>query len=198
MIHRLTIATFVILWFGCRPADPYQDVEYQNFDLKALVQQLIENQASVKNYTVHKISTANGIEEQSEIGTPDSLFWEKELTPLLKADINKPSLKGVYKISDGVADQKSNLQRLVYAALPSANADVMRLEIKYLDNASEVRQVIAWISTKNPVYDSKQKISLWVNKYNNRLMIDSLSIKGFNKTIMQDSLIYQTRLIVNH
>lgn len=194
----LLIAFSVFLWIGCQPSDTNQNAPNEYFDLEGFVQQLISNQIKGTSYPVTKISSANGVEEESVVATPDSLFWRKELTPLIKADINKPSLKDAYKITDGISEQRSNLQRLVYIALPDTKTEVLRLEIKYLQEVGEARQVVAWVATKNPVYESKQKIDLWVNKYNNNLLIDSLIIKGFNKTLMQDSLMYQTKLIVTH
>ena len=187
-----------ILWVGCQPATTKQNEPTSYFDMDSFAQRLIENQTNTDKYTVTKISVANGVEEKTRVAKTDSLFSTKELTPLLNANINKPSLSGAYSVTDNLPEKNSNLKRLVYTILPKSNSDVSRLEIKYLDSIEEVRQIVAWITTKNPVYNSKQEVNLWVNRYNGKLLIDSLSIKGFNKTLFQDSLTYQTKLIVKH
>jgi len=195
-MRKIFFLLFIIM-AGCKPTDSQSDIN-QYFDLDSFVHQLIVNQTTVGNYHVIKTSVANGVEEHTEIEKTDSLFWVTELTPLIKADINKPSLVDAYKISDGLKEQNSNLQKLVYSEKPETNADVIRLEIKYLDNTNDVRQVVAWTGTQNPVYSAKQKIDLWVNRYKNTLLIDSLSVKGYNKTLLQDSLLYQSKTIVKH
>lgn len=196
-MRKLFLLLFIFVT-GCQPVTNSKNEANSYFDLNGLMHQLIVNQTTEGYYPVIKTSVANGIEEHIEIEKPDSLFWVTELTPLIKADINKPSLVDVYKISDGLKEQNSNLQKLIYSAKPTSNADVIRLEIKYLDNTNDVRQIVAWIGTQNPVYSAKQKIDLWVNRYKNTLMIDSLSVKGFNKTLLQDSLLYQSKTIVKH
>lgn len=196
-MRKLSVVLLIVV-SSCQLASDNKKEVRSYFDLNGFIHQLITDQLSASKYPVIKTSIANGTEEQVVVEKPDSLFWNTELTPLIKADINKPSLVDSYKINDGLKEQNSNLKKLVYSAKPETNTDVIRLEIKYLENIAEVRQVVVWVETKNPVYSARQKIDLWVNRYKNQLLIDSLSIKGFNKTLLQDSLQYKSKLIVKH
>lgn len=188
---------FLIAAVACESVESNDGKTAPYFDLNSFVNSLIQTQ-SISSSVIEKTTLANAVEEKVKVESADSMFWKTELTPLLNADINKPSLFDAYTIESSVPDDKSNLLKNVYEVKPNTNASVQKLEIKYLKKPSEVRQIVAIIHKDNPVYDSYQKINLWTNRYNNKLLIDSLSVTGYNKTVFQDSLIYQTKLSVNH
>lgn len=195
-MRKFLLLTFISV-VACQQVSKQEGTAEPYFRINDFVNTLIQSQAQSGN-KVHKLTIANGIDEVVEISEPDSAFWKTELTPLLSADINKPSLFDAYTIKEGASEETSNLLRTIYDAKPKVDVSVKRLEIKYLNKPTEVRQIIATINKDNPVYNSYQKINLWTNKYGGKLLIDSMNVTGYNKTVFQDSLVYQTKLKVLH
>lgn len=186
---------------GCTP-EPKTDSINKYFDLPGFTQSLIKNQAS-SNRSVSKKSTVNSRTEKQIIGQTDSLFWTNELTFLLNSNLNIASLIDAYNIQENIPDSGSNLLKTIYTSLPESNGIVKKLEIKYLDDLSEVRQIIIEIENTNSVYSTQKKIRLWVNNFPvstkehvGQLKIDSIITTGFNKTIFLDSMIYSSVLVV--
>jgi len=180
---------------GCKPTVTETNTIDPFFDLASFTQNLLKTHSLLLN-TVTKTSFANNLTEQIEIATTDSVFWKAELAPLLSINLNKPSLKDAYTIETDIPDKTSNLLKTVYTALPKSKTPIKKLEIKYLNTPSEIRSVIAVIKNENLVYSSKQEIILWTNKYGNHLQIDSLIFRGYNKTILLDSMVYESKVAI--
>ncbi len=187
----LIIALFMI---GCTsPAPKKADIK-PYFDITSFTENLILNQ-SQSGLPVSKKLWVNGVKEEVEVKNTDSLFWATELYPLLIAEINKPSLLGAFDIQEKVEEQNSNLLKTIYTALPDANTTVKKIEIKYLNNPKELRQIVAQLKTENHVYKTTQNIHVWLNDYNGLLLIDSLKTTGINKTIFLDTMHYASSVI---
>ncbi|MCF6361518.1 MAG: hypothetical protein L3J29_12250 [Cyclobacteriaceae bacterium] len=163
------------------------------FDVTSFTQNLIEQQFQ-RGASVVKTTNVNGVIEERLISDTDSLFWVTELTPLLNADINKPSLKEAYLVEIEVEEVNSNLLKTIYSAQPSLKSKVKLIEIKYLGKPEEVRQIFAVMQTDNPVYSTHQSIHIWINNQEGKLIIDSLKIEGFNKTVLLDSMVYSSTI----
>ena len=192
---RIFILFISLLWAGCQPITSNISSNEAYFDLPGFAQELLETQVKGQGQVVKTIQV-NQIQDISIIDNPDSIFWATELFPLLNGNINKPSLINAYSVQQDIPDELSNLLKTVYTALPESNTTIKKLEIKYLDSPKEIRQVIVFIDNKNSVYNTQQVIQLWTNKYGSKLLIDSLVTKGFNKTILLDSMKYSSKVVI--
>ena len=194
MKRLIIIISFISV--ACKPTATETINNDSFFDVVTFSQNLLKTHSSLLN-TVTKTSYANNLIEKKEIAKTDSIFWKTELTPLLSVNLNKPSLKNAYAIEIDMPENTSNLLKTGYIALPNSKTSIKKLEIKYLNTSSEIRSIFVVIENDNPVYTSKQEIMLWTNKYGNQLQIDSLIFRGYNKTILLDSMVYESKVIVN-
>jgi len=192
---RIVVLISALLWIGCQPITPQTNTSNKYFNLSGFAQELLISQAKDKNSVV-KITQVNNVEERNSGFYPDSSFWAIELSSLLNANLNKPSLSDAYSIQSNVSEKNSNLLKTVYTASPETNAHITLLEVKYLKNPKEVRQIIAFIKSENSVYNTHQVINLWLNKYGSQLLIDSIYMQGFNKTVLLDSMKYSSKVVV--
>ena len=180
---RLTILLFIVTLFGCNQ-EPQQKVEVTLFDLPGLVDELVLNMDTKKHRTI-KTFTLNTDSETKQYGSSDSSFWSRELSKLRGIDLNSPQIRDVLNINSNLKDENSNLTIDEYI-LPDNNlAHVKKLRIYYLGDSSEIRQIYAELNSDNLMANSNSKINLWVNRYSNGLLVDSLQIVGCDKTFMQ-------------
>jgi hypothetical protein len=180
---RLSILLFIVTLFGCN-YEPQHKVEVELFDLPGLVDELVLNMDTKKHRTI-KTFTLNTDSENKQYGSSDSSFWSRELSKLRGIDLNSPQIRDVLNINSNLKDENSNLTIDEYI-LPDNNlAHVKKLRIYYLGDSSEIRQIYAELNSDNLMANSNSKINIWVNRYNNRLLIDSLQIVGCDKTFMQ-------------
>jgi hypothetical protein len=180
---RLSILLFIVTLFGCNH-EPQHKVEVTLFDLPGLVDDLVLNM-DTKKHRATKTFTLNTDAETKQYGSSDSSFWARELSKLRGIDLNSPQIRDVLHINRNLKDENSNLTIDEYL-LPDNNlAHVKKLRIYYLGDSSEIRQIYAELNSDNLMANSNSKINLWINRYNNRLLIDSLQIVGCDKTFMQ-------------
>ena len=192
---RLLVILSVFLWIGCQPIETQTNSTDKYFDLPHFSQELLKAQINTKSKVV-KITQVNKVEEKNNINKADSAFWATELSPLLNEELNRPSLIDAYSIQNDIPEQTSNLLKTVYTALPNTHTDIKWLEIKYLDTPKNIRQITARFRSENSVYTTEQVVNLWVNKYGNLLLIDSINTQGYNKTILLDSMKYCSKVVV--
>ena len=192
---KILILLSALLWIGCQPITPPTNSTDKYFNLSGFVQELLIAQTKLKSNVV-KITQVNNVEERNSSIKADSTFWAIELSPLLNVDLNKPSLADAYSVQSNVSENSSNLLKTVFTALPESKTNITLLEVKYLKNPTNIREVIAHIQSENSVYTTHQVINLWLNKYGNQLLIDSIYMQGFNKTILLDSMKYSSKVLV--
>lgn len=180
---RLAILLFVVTLVGCNHEPQHKD-EVTLFDLPGLVDELVLNM-DTKNYRAIKSFTLNTDAETKQYESSDSSFWSRELSKLREIDLNSPQIRDVLNINSNLNDENSNLTIDEYL-LPDNNlAQVKKLRVYYLVDSSEIRQIYAELNSDNLMATSSSKINLWINRYNNKLLIDSLQIVGCDKTFMQ-------------
>ncbi len=193
----IKLATLLIplLLIGCYSTTSKVNTTAKYFDLPGFTKKLLVRQVVAHNKVI-KASQVNKVSETIVIDSADSLFWATELFPLLNETLNNPSLPDSYLVKQHVPEASSNLLKIEYTAMPNTSARIKKLEVKYLTNPSEIRQIIAVIESNNSVFNTQQIVQLWVNKYGNQLFIDSLQMEGFNKTILLDSMHYSSKIVV--
>ena len=179
---RVTILLALAL-IACK-TEPQQKIEVLWFDLPNLVNELVLNMDN-KNHRATKTFTLNSDTEIKKYDSSDSIFWARELAVLREIDLNSPQLRDVISINNNLKDENSNLLIDEYLVADDNTALYKKLSIYYLKESSEIRQVYAELTSDNLISKSSTKFSLWINRYNNKLIIDSLQIIGCDKTFMQ-------------
>ena len=186
---RITTLLFLVVLFGCT-TEPQQKAEAIWFDLPGLVDQLVLNMGN-KNHQTIKTFALNFESETKQYDSTDSSFWAIELSKLREIDLNSAQIRDVLIFNSNIKDDKSNLLIDEYL-LPENNiAPLQKLSVYYLEETSEIRQISADLSSNNLIANSQTKIYLWVNRYNDKLLIDSLQIIGCDKTLMRPEREYQ-------
>jgi len=192
----MRLATILLLIaLGCT-SKPQQKAGSILFDLPNLVDELVMGM-DTKNHRTIKTFELNHDSETKQYESTDSAFWAIQLARLREIDLNSPQIRDVLNITRNIKDDKSNLLINEYL-MPDKNiAPLKKLIVYYLDEASEIRQIYAELNSDNLIANSSTKINLWINRYNDGLLIDSLQIVGCEKTFMQAEREYQitTRII---
>lgn len=188
-MRRLAILLFLVVSWGCKH-EPQQVAKAVWFDLPNLVDELVlsmdaKNQRTIKTFDLNQES------ETKQYDISDSTFWAKELARLREIDLNSPQIRDVLNIARNIKDDKSNLLINEYLVTDNNIASLKKLSIYYLDDTSEIRQIFAELNSDNLIANSSTKIYLWINRYNDGLLIDSLQIVGCEKTLMQAEIEYQ-------
>ena len=186
---RITTLLFLVVLFGCT-TEPQQKAEAIWFDLPGLVDQLVLNMDN-KNHQTIKTFALNFESETKQYDSTDSSFWAIELSKLREIDLNSAQIRDVLIFNSNIKDDKSNLLIDEYLLLENNIAPLQKLSVYYLEETSEIRQISADLSSNNLIANSQTKIYLWVNRYNDKLLIDSLQIIGCDKTLMRPEREYQ-------
>jgi hypothetical protein len=186
---RLLILIFTITLFGCQ-SQPKQEVKQLWFDLPGFVDELVLNM-SAQNRPAAKFFLLNAEEEAKEYESSDSTFWAAELAKLEEIDLNSPQVRDIISIKRSIKDDKSNLLINEYlVAADNVNA-LKKLKIYYLTDTSDIRIIYAELNSNNFIEKSATKITLWLNSYNNQLLIDSLEVMVKDRTLMQSAREYK-------
>jgi hypothetical protein len=187
---RLSIFFIIVLLIGCKP-DSQNRVAVEWFDLPGLVDELVLNMDN-KNHRAIKTFTLNRDVETKQYESSDSTFWARELAKLSGIDLNSSQIRDALQMKGNIKDYKSNLLIDQYL-LPDDNmATLKKLNVYYLEDTSEIRQIYAELNSDNLISKSNTKINLWINRYSNILLIDSLQIVGCDKTFMQSEREYHS------
>jgi hypothetical protein len=136
-----------------------------------------------KKRPVIKSFWLNDETETKTINHADSSFWAIELAHLEQIDLNAPQLKGNLISFTGIEDSLSNLLINEYL-INKKEIPIKKLRVYYLDEPDNIRVIHAELNSDNFIAQSTSSIDLWLNRYNNKLLIDSLRIRGSDKIIM--------------
>jgi hypothetical protein len=185
----------LLITLGCTPK-PEHKADSLMFDLPKLVDELVLGM-DTKNHRAIKTFELNYDSETKQYESTDSSFWAIQLARLREIDLNSPQIRDVLNITTNIKDDKSNLLINEYLVSENNNASLKKLSVYYLNDTSEIRQIYAELNSDNLIANSTTKINLWINRYNDGLLIDSLQIVGCEKTFMQAEREYQitTRII---
>lgn len=186
---RLITLFFLVALIGCT-SEPKEKAEAIWFDLPTLLDELVLNM-DTKNHRTIKTFMLNHESETKEYESTDSSFWAIELAKLRGIDLNSPQLRDVLIINRDIKDNKSNLLIDEYQLPDDNSALLKKLHVYYLEDTSEIRQIYAELISDNLIANSQTKINLWVNRYSEKLLIDSVLIIGHDKTLMQPIREYQ-------
>ena len=179
---RFLILFLLLGLFSCTPEPQQKDVTNW-FDLPGFIDELIVNMDAKNNQAI-KSFVLNNTVETNHYASTDSSFWAIELAKIRAIDLNSPQLRNDLKAKADIKDSKSNLLIDEYILSDESSSALRKLSIYYLEDPSEIRQIYAELKSANLIANSATRINLWVNRYNNKLLIDSLQIIGRDKTLM--------------
>ena len=165
------------------------------FDIPGLSNQLVKSM-SVAAPTVEKEFEFNGVSESLRIEVSDSSFWKQELAKLTETNLNSPSVRDYIALKSAARDHRSNLMVDQYIIESESKSSLNEVLIYYLDVPSEIRQISVSLKESNLITDSETVINIWLNRYQDILLIDSLSLSSHEKTILQAPRDYTNKLTV--
>ena len=186
---RVTILLLSIILFGCSQK-PQPGVSLLWFDLPNVLDELVVNM-NAKNHKTIKTFILNSDTETKTFDSTDSTFWALELAKLKEIDLNSPQIRDVLNLTSSIKDENSNLLIDAYMMPEDGTSSLKKLNIYYLKDTTEIRQIYAELNSDNLISNSGTKINLWVNRYDEKLLIDSLQIVGCGKTFMQPEREYR-------
>lgn len=189
-MRRLFLFGIVIL-LGCQEdSAPQQNIDYLDFpEFTGTVLKNMDNRSA----DAEKWFILNNKQESKSYTATDSTFWSQELQLLAKIDLNAPKYRDVIEISTENADSTSNL---FFDRITSTNpdTDLRKIDIFYLDNINQIRKLHIDYATKNFFTESRHRLTIWLNDYNDQLLIDSLVSSGVDKVRFQKERNYESHV----
>ena len=186
---RFIILLLSISLFGCSQ-EPQPGVSHLWYDLPNVVDELVVNM-NTKNHKTIKTFILNSDTETKTYDSTDSTFWALELAKLKEIDLNSPQIRDVLSVKSSIKDESSNLLINEYLMPEGGNSSLKKLNVYYLKDTTEIRKIYVELNSDNLISNSGTKINLWVNRYDEKLLIDSLQIVGCDKTFMQPEREYR-------
>ena len=120
----------------------------------------------------------------------DSLGWQKELSIFKTADIHKPGLRDYFEkvIKDSGTDSIEE-----YVLKDTSKSETLFLRIIRKTGSDLVSEIEAVQHTDNPIYYSRRDLYLRFQPVDHeQVRLDSFGVRGYQKMILQDSVIYFT------
>ena len=191
MTRALLTVIVLVLFVGCKNNLVVKESNSIQLDIPKFTQTLASNMANRK-LEISKTFELNETSETKKYTELDSSFWTKELTILEKIDLNSPQLNGTFEVEKGIEDQFSNLLIDHYSFLDDSDIGIDRLSIYYLDKPDDIRQIRAELGSNNFIAKSNSKFNVWLNRYGDDLLIDSLEVISQDKTLMQPARNYRS------
>ncbi len=182
--RTILIILLGILQFSCERRTIREQADI--FDLEKFIDEQIEELAEGK-YELQKLTVIDDSVERATV-THDSAGWTKELSIFKTADIHKPGLRDYYERSV-ISRNGNRIEK--YTLRDTSESRTLYLTIIYREDSRAVSQVKAAQQTNNPIYQSKRDLFIGFKRLDDQgILMDTFSIKGFQKMVMQDSVNY--------
>lgn len=187
MLKNYFLLLFLLICFAaCVPTSATIETDKKYFDLIQFVNAQVNELNARKPQVKKKIFLGS---ETDEI-LSDTLNWEKELALFREADINSPSFRDSYEI-----DEDKLSHSITYTAKES-RLKVKEITIIFDENSQidkiSVKQIKIFFLEDNQLYELQRDL---VMELKNNLL-SAYTIKGFQKVILKDSLIYQIEAVI--
>jgi hypothetical protein len=157
------------------------------------LEKLVEEQVSILSSGTYQIKKTAFLNEKHDekILKPDSLGWLDELKLFRDADINLPSLRGVYEMVAGPGELTSNLQEIDFIPVKEVQG-VQYIKVFYAENRDDVRKIETRVTEVNSLFRGETILKLELRRDGeNNLVLTSYEITGGQKMIMLDSVEYK-------
>jgi hypothetical protein len=159
-----------------RLAGPYFDVRGL---LDAQIRQLTASQPAITKHVALRNDTPETVQVPR-------VKWADELQIFYQADINKPALRGAYRLDSTM--EAGGATRRTYTAQPGhPNASVTRLSV--LSTGGQPQEIEATLRQDNVLFSSQKQLRLTLQQGQLR----AYSVRGSQKLVFFDTLRYQTR-----
>ena len=148
------------------------------------VEYLAKNQAELEKQS--------GFGDTEEIVTlrHDSAAWAKELSLFRTADIHKPGLRSFYEQEEYESGGDLVTE---YELSDSTQSETINLRIIRSKETGNIVKIEALQHTRNPIYNSRRKLMMkFLPARDIEVRLDSFSVTGFQKMVIQDSVTYQS------
>jgi hypothetical protein len=175
--------------FSCSQAEQ----EVKTGELYFSLEKLVEEQVSILSSGTYQIKKTAFLNEKHDekILKPDSLGWLDELKLFRDADINLPSLRGVYEMVAGPGELTSNLQEIDFIPVKEVQG-VQYIKVFYAENRDDVRRIETRVTKVNSLFRGETILKLELRRDGeNNLVLTSYEITGGQKMIMLDSVEYK-------
>jgi hypothetical protein len=167
--------------------------EVKTGELYFSLEKLVEEQVSILSSGTYQIKKTAFLNEKHDekILKPDSLGWLDELKLFRDADINLPSLRGVYEMVAGPGELTSNLQEIDFIPVKEVQG-VQYIKVFYAENRDDVRKIETRVTEVNSLFRGETILKLELRRDGeNNLVLTSYEITGGQKMIMLDSVEYK-------
>ena len=192
-MRSLVLLTLILVFSSC--SEEVKTVRTEWFDIPDLSNRLIMNMSDA-GPSIHKEFIFNGESESRRIDETDSSFWRIELAKLAEINLNSPMVRDYIDLKAASRDNYSNLMVDQYKIDHASKSSIKEVLIYYLDVPSEIRQIHVRFNESNLVFKSETEIDIWLNRYQDLLLIDSLSFSSREKTLLQSKRDYTNKLSV--
>lgn len=166
---------------ACVPTSATTDADKKYFDLI----QFTDNQVRELYMQKRQVKKKIFLDGQTDEIISDTLNWEKELALFKEADINSSSLRDSYEISE------DKIARTITYTAKESKLKVKEIRLIFDEqsqmNRVSVKQVKIFFSEDNQLYEIQRDLMMELR--NN--LLSAYSIKGFQKVILKDSLVYE-------
>ncbi|WP_375435266.1 hypothetical protein [uncultured Hymenobacter sp.] len=151
------------------------------FDIKGFLDSQVAKLNRQQPVVEKQVRLRDGRLETSRVTETD---WSKELQIFYQADINKPALRGAYKIEPVKQQEGSNT---TYKMKPGSEVSVQELAVTKA--ADYPKSITATIIQDNPLFYSEKKLQLQADSRG----LQSYSVEGIQKLVMFDTVRYTVR-----
>ncbi|GHM99664.1 hypothetical protein WSM22_11540 [Cytophagales bacterium WSM2-2] len=185
MMRPFLLALLAAALVSCNRQNLKYDKPYFDFDSLVHVQMINLGNSKV---TVIKTSALNGRRDSTSI-VPDTAQWKHELDAFQQLDvINKPSFKDAYHYSEA-KDVHSNLQ--VRTFLTHEKSAVPWVKFYYLGDLKKLKKIESVYNERNAMFSSGRKLTLEFDNLENELVLMHYQVKGYQKMMLSDSVLFQ-------
>jgi len=187
-MRKIIYSFFIfITLISCTSGGAETSVSQPYFNLDSLVRNQIILLAK-GDFEVRKTAYLNDAKD-SQILKPDSSGWARELKLFRDADINKPSLAGIYKILSGPGELTNNLKERDYLPFNPRETNIKYLKLFYVTNLEDIRVIEAKITEENPLFDGETYLRMEFRQDGRgNLILQNYSLQGGQKMILLDSV----------
>ncbi len=168
---------------ACNPADTVELEKNAYFDLKGMIADQVNLLDSLRP-SLQKEAIIDGRKEDHLL-QPDSAGWAREMEIFLLADINKPDLRGSYKIIESNEAETGN-RVTTYLAKEKKKLGIEYVKVSRIGD--ELAKVEMLYTEENVLYQTFRKLEMHFEPGTKRLF--TYHIDGQQKMILKDTVSY--------
>ena len=181
-------AGIIFLLTSCDSPQERQSKVKNYYDLKGF----IETQISMLNQEKPEVTKMMKVSDKQETRSSKDVDWKKELELFSQADINKPAYSKSYEI------EKPDSATVIYTLKKEETLPVRYVKIILDKKSGNPISIQALLRAENKLYQSEKNISLSGLIQNKRWILQSYSIRGYQKLATMDRKLFDISAQVNY